>query len=131
MESLRSSLRLLASIGCAAVLIGASLPQAMVGPGEWEITKSASATHGDRICLRDPALLMQWEHRSKKCTRAIVTSSLDRAELNYTCAGGGFGTSRVEMLTPRSVKINTQGISDGLPFAYVLHARRVGDCAAR
>ena len=33
------------------------------------------------------------------------------------------------MLTPRSLRIETQGISDSLPFNYVLQARRVGDCA--
>ena len=130
MKSLRSSLRLSACVVAAALLLGASLPQAMVGPGQWEIAKSASE-RGEKICLPDPAMLMQWEHRGKPCTRTIVTSSIDRAEVNYTCIGGGFGTSRVEVLTPRSIKVNTQGIADGLPFAYAVHARRIGACPAR
>ena len=117
--------------GSALVLVGANLPTAMVGPGEWEIASSASAVRGYKRCLPDPALLMQWEHRQNQCTRTIMSSSADRAEVTYTCAGGGFGTSRVEVLTPRSVKVNTQGIAGGLPFAYVLHARRVGPCATR
>ena len=29
---------------------------------------------------------------------------------------------------PRSMRIETQGISGNLPFNYQLHARRVGDC---
>jgi hypothetical protein len=33
------------------------------------------------------------------------------------------------VLTPRSLRIATQGISGGLPFNYVLQARRVDDCA--
>lgn len=114
----------------ALALAGASLPQAMAGPGEWEIAKSASQ-RGDKICLPDAGILMQWEHRTKQCTRTIGTSSLDRAEVHYSCADGGFGTSRVQVLTPRSIKVDTQGIADGLPFGYVLHARRVGACAAR
>ena len=130
MKSLRSSLRLSACVVAAALLLGASLPQAMVGPGQWEIAKSASE-RGEKICLPDPAMLMQWEHRGKPCTRTIVTSSIDRAEVNYACIGGGFGTSRVEVLTPRSIKVNTQGIADGLPFAYAVHARRIGACPAR
>ncbi|MCY7280291.1 MAG: hypothetical protein LH610_05225 [Sphingomonas bacterium] len=99
----------------------------MVGPGQWEVGK-AVGSGGDNICLSDPALLMQWEHRAKQCTRVIISSSIDRAEVHYTCVGGGFGTSRVDVLTPRSVKVDTQGIADGLPFAYVIHARRIGAC---
>lgn len=114
----------------ALLLGGASLPQAMVGPGEWEVGKNA-ASRGEKVCLPDPAVLMQWEHRSKQCKRMIISSSLDRAEVNYTCVGGGFGTSKAQVLTPRSIKVDTQGIADGLPFSYVVHARRVGACQTR
>ena len=127
MESLRLFVRLSACFAGAGLLVAASLPHAMVGPGQWEVGKT-SGGGGEKICLPDPAMLMQWEHRAKQCTRTIVTSSLDNAEVHYTCVGGGFGTSRVEVLTPRSIKVTTQGIADGLPFGYVLHARRVGAC---
>ena len=40
----------------------------------------------------------------------------------------GFGHSEVTLLTPRSLRIATQGISDGLPFNYVLQAHRIADC---
>lgn len=119
-----------ASCALALMLGGASLPQAMAGPGEWEVAKTASQ-RGEKICLPDAAMLTQWEHRSKQCTRVIVTSSIDRAEVHYTCVGGGFGTSKVQVLTPRSLRVTTQGIADGLPFAYVVHARRAGACGAR
>lgn len=128
MKSLRKLSRPGACIVVALLVGGASLPSALTGSGEWEISKSASGTDGEKACLTDPALLMQWEHRTKQCTRVIITSSVDRAEVHYTCTGGGFGTSRVEMLTPRSVKIEAQGISDGYPYAFTLHARRVGAC---
>lgn len=109
------------------MLGAASLPPAITGPGEWEIARKAGE-RGERVCLPDPAQMMQWEHRRASCTRVVLNSSLDRAALEYTCVGGGFGSSRMQVLTPRSIKIETQGIADGLPFAYVLHARRVGDC---
>ncbi len=99
----------------------------MVGPGEWEVSKTVGGS-GEKLCLSDPGLLTQWEHRAKQCARVILSSSTDRAEVQYTCPGGGFGTSRVEVLTPRSIKVDMQGISDGYPFAYVIHARRVGPC---
>ena len=127
MESLHSLIRLSACVAFAGLLVGAGLPLAMVGPGEWEIGKTASG-RGERACLTDPAMLMQWEHRTKQCTRTIDNMSLDRAEVHYTCAGGDFGTSRVQVVTPRSIKVNTQGIADGLPFGYIIHARRIGNC---
>ncbi len=107
---------------------GASLPRAMAGPGEWEVGKTANG-RGERVCLPDPSMLMQWEHRGKTCERTILDGAIDRAEVSYTCSAGNFGTSRVRVITPRSVKIDTQGISGGLPFGYVVHARRVGDCS--
>ena len=128
MDSLLSLVRLLACGAIAALLVSAALPQAMAGPGEWEIAKNA-ASRGERICLPDPALLTQWEHRAKRCTRTIVNPSPDSAEVHYSCAGGDFGTSRVQVLTPRSIRVNIQGIADGLPFGYVIHARRIGNCA--
>lgn len=130
MMSRRLFVRLGAGSALMLVLAGASLPQAMAGPGEWEVGKTAGG-RGERICLPDPAVLMQWEHRSRQCTRAIVTASIDRADVHYTCVGGGFGTSQVQVLTPRSIRVRTQGIADGMPFGYVVHARRVGACAAR
>ena len=51
-----------------------------------------------------------------------------RAEIIYSCAGGGFGQSKVEQITPRSLRIETQGISRDAPFHYVVQARRVGNC---
>lgn len=130
MMSRQSSVRVGACAAFALLLGGASLPRAMTGPGEWEIGKNASA-RGERVCLPDPAMLMQWEHRGKACSRNILNATIDRAEVQYQCPGGGFGTSRVQVITPRSVKVSTQGIKDGLPFAYTVHARRVGNCRPR
>jgi len=51
--------------------------------------------------------------------------------VHYTCARGGFGRSKIDVLTPRSIRIETQGIADDLPFNYVIQARRVGECSQR
>ena len=130
MMSRHFSARVGACVAIALLLGGASLPRAMAGPGEWEVGKTAGG-RGERLCLPDPAILMQWEHRGKACTRTILNAAIDRADVQYSCSGGGFGTSRVEVLTPRSVKVTTQGIANGLPFGYVIHARRVGNCGAK
>ena len=123
-----SSLRLPIIAAAAAVLGAASLPVALRGPGEWAVSTNATGTNATRHCLADPALLTQWEHRNVQCTRVILSGTAERGDVQYTCPGGGFGNSKVQVITPRSVRIQTQGISNGLPFGYTLHARRLGDC---
>lgn len=97
--------------------------------GLWELSGGPGSLRHARQCLRDPALLAQVEHRRTSCTRVIVRDLPTRAEVDYTCNGGGFGRSTITMLTPRSFRIETQGISGGAPFHYVLQARRVGNCS--
>lgn len=120
----------LAAVPVAAVLAAASLPTALRGGGLWEVSTKASGLGGARHCLSDSAILAQWEHRQAQCTRVVLSATADRSDVQYTCAAGGFGSSKVQVLTPRSVRIQTQGISGGLPFGYTVHARRVGTCEA-
>ena len=95
--------------------------------GLWEI-EGAPGPIRQRMCLADTALLAQFEHRRFNCTRVVIRDQRTSAEVHYTCAGGGFGQTTIGMLTPRSLRIETQGISDNAPFHYVLQARRVGNC---
>ena len=75
------------------------------------------------------SLLARFEHRAKACTSRTIRENGSVSAIDYKCGAAGFGESEVTLLTPRSLRISTQGISDGLPFNYVLQARRVGDCA--
>ena len=117
-----------ALLSVAVALGGAALPRALAGGGEWNVSTSASGEKSTRHCLTDSALLTQWEHRRAQCTRVVLTAAGERADVQYTCTGGGFGNSKVQVLTPRSVRIQTQGIANGLPFGYTIHARRLGNC---
>lgn len=121
----------LVAAGLAVALGAAQLPPAMTGAGLWEVARKASGHSSQRVCLTDPAILMQWEHRRAQCQRAVVSAAENRAEVSYACGRGEFGTSKVRALTPRALRIETQGISRGYPFSYVLHARRMGDCPGR
>ena len=94
MESLRPFARLSACFAGAGLLVAASLPHAMVGPGQWEVGKTAGGG-GEKICLPDPAMLMQaaidllpnnartmHELRRSRFTRpalTLATSSLSRS----------------------------------------------------
>ncbi|QIK96265.1 hypothetical protein G7076_07225 [Sphingomonas sp. HDW15A] len=120
--------RFLAIVPAAFAAGAASLPSALSGSGEWQVSTNATGTGGSRHCLADAAILTQWEHRRAQCTRVVLTGTQDRADVQYSCSNGGFGNSKVHVLTPRSVRIETQGIADGLPFGYTIHARRTGNC---
>lgn len=123
-------------IGLAGLLIGVGLPAAALVPqalapalgGMWEVSRSASGSNPTKICVASPDQLAQFEHRQRRCTRTTVSDSGTETLISYTCAGGGFGQSKMKLITPRTLRIETQGISENLPFSYQLHARRVGAC---
>jgi hypothetical protein len=114
----------------AGALAAASVPRALSPAlgGLWEVSRSASGHNPTRICVATPELLAQFEHRQQRCQRTIVSDRGSETLISYTCNGGGFGQSKMTLITPRTLRIETQGISDKLPFNYQLHARRVGGC---
>ena len=97
--------------------------------GLWELSGGPGSTRQSRQCVRDTAMLAQIEHRRSNCTRVVVRDQATSAEVHYTCPAGGFGRTTITMLTPRSFRIETQGISSSAPCHYVVQARRIGNCA--
>src|SRR5690606_34370450 len=119
-----------AGMGLAALALSApTLPPAVAGSGGlWEVSRSATGARSSRVCVPSAAAFGQWEHGRVRCTRQVLSASASDAIITYNCPGGDFGRSHVRVITSRSLRIETQGISRGFPFNYVLHARRVGDC---
>jgi hypothetical protein len=99
-------------------------------PGLWEISGLPGTKAAARECLMDTAALARYEHRSRACTIKVTSDSASSTVVDYSCGGAGFGHTKIDLITPRSLRIETQGVSDNLPFSYVLQARRVGDCPA-
>jgi hypothetical protein len=120
---------LLAGVAASAAATAAA-PGALraVSAGMWEVSRSATGDGAVRQCVAAPAALAQWQHRGRACTRVILADKPGETLIHYTCPAGDFGRSRITVITPRTLRIETQGISDGEPFAYKLHARRVGNC---
>ncbi len=116
--------------GVAALVLGAAtLPPAIADSGGlWEVSRSATGAGAEKSCVPQASVLAQWEHRKAQCTRVVISSTATEAIIHYTCPAGDFGHSKMKVITPRTLRIETQGISGGFPFNYVLHARRVGDC---
>ena len=116
--------------GLAVLVLGAAtLPPVIAGSGGlWEVSRSATGAGAEKSCVPQASVLAQWEHRKAQCTRVVVSATATEAIIHYTCPMGDFGHSKMKVITPRTLRIETQGISGGFPFNYVLHARRVGEC---
>ena len=112
----------------AAVAAARTGALANVAGGVWEVSRSATGSGAVRQCVANPAALAQWEHRGSACTRVILSDKGTEMVIHYTCPAGDFGRSKMTVITPRSLRIETQGIHGGGPFFYNLYARRVGDC---
>ena len=108
----------------------AAVPAALakVAGGMWEISGAPNAKAPVRQCVADVLALAEYEHRGKACSRSVIHDGPSSTKLSYQCGPAGFGESEVDVITPRSLRIATQGISDQLPFNYVLQAHRVGEC---
>lgn len=96
--------------------------------GRWELRVRDGASGVERICLRDGRGLIQLRHPALNCERLIVSDADTQVTVQYTCRGRGFGRTQIRRESSRLVQIDTQGIADGVPFAFVAEARRVSDC---
>jgi len=96
--------------------------------GRWELRVRDDGSV-ERLCLPDVKRLIQLRHPADACERLIVTDAASEVTVQYTCRGRGYGRTHIRRETSRLVQIDTQGIADGLPFAFAAEARRVGDCA--
>ena len=129
MQRARISMGLAGAAVGLLLLTAANRPAALAAaaPGLWEISGKPN-TNPQKVCLSDIAALAQVEHSRSRCTRVVIRDLPSLTEIHYTCTGGGFGRSTLKPITPRSLRVDTQGIAGGAPFAYVLQARRLGDC---
>src|SRR4051812_24381134 len=91
----------LSAVAAAAATRPAALDKA--APGLWEIVGVPGAKAPARECIGDITMLAQFEHRSRNCTRSLLTGDDSSAVIEYNCPGGGFGRSEMTVITPRSL----------------------------
>lgn len=135
---LRLTRRMPCAVAAAALIGGAALAQATgavpalsrLEPGLWQVRElgPGSTQPPSRMCITDPAMLVQLQHRGAPCSRTVIASSANSATIHYTCPANGFGRTSVRVETPRLAQIDTQGIFGNAPFAFRAEARRVGPC---
>jgi hypothetical protein len=125
----RTSLALLMLLPASALEAAPPSALAQVAGGLWEISGAPGRQAPVRQCVGDILTFAQFEHRTRACPRTVLSDKGSSTVINYSCGPADFGESEIDVITPRSLRISTQGISGQLPFNYVLQARRVGDCA--
>ncbi|TCM16948.1 hypothetical protein EDF56_10660 [Novosphingobium sp. PhB165] len=122
----------LACIGLAAVSLPAAAqkkPLAMLDQlerGTWEFRGLRDGAR--KLCVRNGRDLIQLRHPGEDCHTVVVDDRANEVTVQYTCTGRGFGRTHVRRETNALVQIDSQGIANGQPFAFVTEARRVGDC---
>jgi hypothetical protein len=94
--------------------------------GQWQLHETDGGT--SKLCVTDPAALLQLHHRGAQCTQVVVENSRDVATIHYTCPGRGYGRTTISVETSKLVRIDTQGLVDGAPFDSQLEGRKLGAC---
>ncbi len=134
-RGLRWGLVAAVAIGSAAAAQPAAAPtlQAMraVAPGNWSLRSPGSPEAARESCVADTAVLFRLRLRSAQCSRFVIEDTPRIATVHYTCPGAGHVRTTIHVDTPRTLRIESEGIVDGMPFADAFEARRVGTCAAR
>lgn len=120
------TLALLGATGAYAAVKQGALAQA--SPGMWELSGLPGAKTPARRCVADLHELLALEHPGGHCKQTVLNDDGTQMKVQLTCPGGSFGTTSVRLITPRSLRVETQGIAGNSPYSYVVQARRTGDC---
>lgn len=138
MSSFNGWCRAAIALGAVALLTAPAMTQsggrlaalAKLEPGLWQLRDLDTGDRYPPICVADPAMLMQLQHRNSPCSRLVISGDASSATVHYTCPASGFGRTSLRVETPRLAQIDTQGISGNAPFAYRIEARRTGSCSS-
>ncbi|HEX9931888.1 MAG TPA: hypothetical protein VGB08_03515 [Allosphingosinicella sp.] len=95
--------------------------------GLWQLRSLDGGGTIAAVCLGDPSVLAQLRHRGVACRRTVVGQGPDSVELRYSCPAA-FGQTAIRVETSRLARVETQGVDNGVPFAFRAEARRVGSC---
>lgn len=99
-----------------------------VAPGSWSLRETGAAGPARTSCFADTTAFLRLRLRSEQCSRFVIEDTPRVATVHYTCPGIGHVRTTVHVDTPRSLRIESEGIADGMPFADAYEARRLGSC---
>ncbi|MFD2577904.1 DUF3617 domain-containing protein [Novosphingobium colocasiae] len=123
--------------GAAALVVGASAAYAgsalgmldRLQPGAWELReRTAGAPSVTSVCIDGGRKLVQLRHPGLACSTLVIDDNPTDVTVQYTCRGQGYGRTHIRRETDTLIQIDSQGIANGLPFAFAAEARRIGRC---
>lgn len=118
---------LLASAGAASPQRGDAVAAlGAVERGEWQLREASGGIR--KLCVTNPNVLLQIRHAGIQCQRFVMDNAARSATVRYTCAGHGNGRTTLTVETGKLLRIETQGVADGAPFAEEYEARLLGRC---
>ncbi len=94
--------------------------------GQWVFREGGREVQ--KMCLRNPAALIQINHPGVQCNQVVLENGKDSAAVHYTCPSHGWGRTSIAVETSKLVVVTTAGVRDGAPFSNELEGRKVGAC---
>ncbi len=121
---------LIASVAAGAQPAHAPTLRAMQGvaPGRWLFRMVGDVRPPRENCVVDPAVFLRMRLRAAECSRFVIDDSVDSLTVHYTCPGTGHVRTVLRADTPRSLRIDSEGMVNGMPFSDAMTVRRVGEC---
>lgn len=101
-----------------------------IAPGAWDLRARDPQDRRTHLCVANAVSLMQPRHAGQQCEQYVVQNESERAAVTYNCPKGGRGHTVLRRETGELVQIDTQGVSQGEPFAMALEGRHVPSCAS-
>lgn len=96
--------------------------------GLWEFRERGARAVARQVCVADPIVLMQLRHGGAACSRYVLDDQASSATLHYTCPGAGHGSTTLKVETRALIRLQSQGVAGGAPFALDYEGRRRGAC---
>jgi len=96
--------------------------------GAWELRDRGAGAVANNVCIRGGRDLIQLHHPGMTCKSVVVEDTPAEVVVQYTCAGQGYGRTRIRRETNALIQIDTQGIANGQPYSYAGEGRRTGGC---
>lgn len=98
--------------------------------GSWQLSNRGDGVDGKaRVCLVNGRELIQLRHSRQRCRSTIVDDTPNEVTVQYSCPGNGYGRTHIRRESDELVQLDSQGIENGLPFAFSAEARWVGSCS--
>jgi len=96
--------------------------------GNWSLSYRDDEPELEKVCLAVGKELIQLRHARLKCHSTVVDDTANETTVQYTCPGNGYGRTHIRRESDHLAQVDTQGIENGLPFAFSAEARWVGAC---